>query len=72
MKLTFCELWENMQQDSSPIGDDGQESKAMAVIRTGNNLDGDNFWDDFVQICNDSAGLAELLGTRPEEISMWT
>lgn len=75
MQVSFLRLWENMQDDPGPLDDSGLESKSMSVIRTGDQLRGKkecgNFWDDFIQLCNDAVGLADLLGARPHEVQLW-
>ena len=51
-----------------------EDGKAMEVIRKGLNLRkpgcGD-FWEDFIDICNDADGLSELLDVEREKISKW-
>jgi hypothetical protein len=42
--------------------------KAMAVVRKGINLRED-FWDDFLSLCGDAAGMAELLDVPREKIT---
>lgn len=45
------------------------ETKIIA-IRAGNNLSND-FWDDFLKLCNQSHALSDLLGVRREVIASW-
>jgi hypothetical protein len=63
------------QEDDAALLDSGEESKAMRVVRTGislrSNKDCGNFWDDFISVCNDSEGLAELLDVPTEKIGNW-
>ena len=60
--------------DAPPLDDSGIESKAMQVIRVGNNLrskgDG-SFWDDFIRVIGNSEGIAELLGVSSDIVSRW-
>lgn len=59
----------------SPLMDSGEESKGLSVIRSGNSMrgedGGDSFWKDFMSLCGDSTGMAELLGVRPEQVNIW-
>ena len=74
-KASFLDLLERMQDDDAPpLDDSGIESKAMQVIRVGNNLrskgDG-SFWDDFIRVIGNSEGIAELLGVSSDIVSRW-
>jgi hypothetical protein len=54
--------------------DSGLETKAVQAVRAGENLRGEDetsFWDDFIQLCANSDGLAELLGVRREQVTSW-
>jgi len=67
-KVSFQRLWEHMyapEKDAEHI-----DTKSMKAIRTGIAVR-ENFWDDFVQVCNNSDAIAELLGVRPEQVSGW-
>lgn len=68
MKVSFRQLLENMyapEKDAEHI-----DTKSMKAIRTGIAVR-ENFWDDFLQVCNNADALAELLGVRPEQVSGW-
>jgi len=67
MGVSFAKLWEMMDQ---PVGDDDLDSKAMEAIRIGINIRED-FWDDFLQLINDSSALSDLLGIEEAKISGW-
>lgn len=73
--LTFLKLWEIMSsQESLPLNASGESSPAMRSIRRGLEMRGDSnrtFWDDFVQLCNDTDGVAELLGVQPDQVAGW-
>ena len=72
MAITFSELWEAM--DNSPLMDSGESNKADGIIRAGLDLrkdDEQSFWEDFMNLCGNSEGLAELLDVRPEQVSSW-
>lgn len=64
---SFQKLWENIQiqKESS-----SKEDKAVSVIRTGIGIR-DQFWDDFLQVINNSDGISELLGVPITQISGW-
>ncbi len=71
--ITFLRLWENMQEDQPLMTSDA--SLAAQTVRAGLNLRGKDagstFWDDFLQMCNNSAGMGELLDVRPEQVGRW-
>jgi hypothetical protein len=73
--ITFCQLMEAMDQVHSPLMDSGEESKGLSVIRSGNTMRGgetdDSFWEDFMALCGDYEGMAELLGVKPEQVNSW-
>jgi hypothetical protein len=66
-----------MEQDmagSSPLMDSGDETSGLRVIRSGMALrsEGDgSFWEDFLSLCNDADGLADLLGVKREIVASW-
>jgi hypothetical protein len=74
--VSFCQLWEQLDKDAeaSPLMDSGLETKAVQAIRVGENLRGEDepsFWEDFLQLCSNADGLAELLGVRREQVTSW-
>ena len=75
--LTFCMLAEAMERDMSrsiPLMDTGDETKGMAVIRSGKSLrneENGSFWEDLISLCSDAEGLADLLGVRREDVTTW-
>jgi hypothetical protein len=62
---SFWQLWEQMQNESSPV-----ETKAMKAVRTGLNLSED-FWDNFILICNNADAVADLLGVQEDKVRGW-
>lgn len=58
--MNFSNLLEQLEDDS----------KAIRAIRIGLNIR-DNFWDDFMQVCNNAEGLANLLNVRTEQVIKW-
>jgi len=82
MGLTYSELLALMEMatNQDPMSGDlmgsGQESSAMKVVRAGMNLREDEddmeFWNDFMQLCGDAEGMAELLGVKSAEVRRWT
>jgi hypothetical protein len=81
-KVSFQYLLEAMQQrdtdddGDAPLQGSGVDSKAVHVIRTGLNLrskqECGNFWEDFLQVCNNTDGMSELLDVRPDQIARWS
>ena len=55
--------------------DNNEETASTKVVRNGMNLrlkDGDSsFWNDFINLCNDSIGMGELLGVKESQIRTW-
>lgn len=48
-----------------------ENSKSILAIRAGLNVN-PQFWEEFMQVCNQSSALAELLGVRQEVIGGWS
>ncbi len=70
--VTFFELWEKL--DSSPKNDEFNR-KSIQVIRNGNDLHGDgdrSFWDEFIELCSNFEGMAELLDVDSSKVSSWS
>lgn len=80
MGLTYAEMLALMETNQDPMSGDlmgsGEETRAMKVVRAGMNLreseDDMEFWNDFMQLCGDAEGMAELLGVKPAEVRRWT
>lgn len=60
------QLWNNI----SLIKENVAETPAMKAIRTGLNID-DNFWNNFILICNNPEALSELLDVNMEKVASW-
>lgn len=69
--MNFRKLWENMKaaKDQAPESPE-IDPMAITAIRTGLGL-GEGFWDDFVQLLNNSEGLSALLDVSVDDISTW-
>ena len=69
---SLCRIIEQIEQEKEDqLALESYENfKAGVVIRTGMHLR-DDFWDDFIKICNQSQALSELLGVRKEVIARW-
>lgn len=57
--LSFREFRESAEED---------DKKAMEVVRKGMDL-GDRFWDDFLSLCGNASGMADLLGAPKEKVT---
>jgi len=71
---SFSELWDIMENNDSPLMGTGLDTEALSVVRAGKDLrqeEDSPFWDDFISLCSNSRGLAELLNVAPEKISNW-
>lgn len=64
--MTFHRLWENIQASKESPQDD----RGMSAIRTGIGIRKD-FWDDFLEVINNSDGLSELLDIPSFKIAEW-
>ena len=75
--VSFWQLQEQMEEepdDQQDLLNAVEDNKAMEVVRRGMNLRKPgcgNFWEDFIDICNDADGLSELLDVEREKISRW-
>lgn len=58
--LTFKEFQE--------VSDEKDDEKAVEVVRKGMNLN-KYFWDDFLSLCSNSDGMAQLLGAPKDKIT---
>ena len=71
--VSFRSLWEQMDK-KNPLMDSGIDSQALTAIRAGESLhaeDETSFWDEFITICSNREGLAELLDVSPDKVSNW-
>ena len=50
-------------------GDPRNDDKALEVVRKGMNLDGEDFWSNFLSLCGQADGMAALLGVPREKIT---
>jgi hypothetical protein len=68
-KMNFLKLWENM--NASKEGNQSEiNPDAISAIRTGMGVN-ETFWEDFIQVLNNSEGLSALLDIDIEEIATW-
>lgn len=70
--LSFQQLLEQMQK--SPLMTSGDDSRVLTAVRVGKDMhkEGDTpFWDEFIKLCGNTDGLAELLDVSPQKISSW-
>lgn len=70
--VSFRTLWEQME--NTPLMTSGEDSRALTAVRAGKSLhkeDETPFWDEFITICANREGLAELFDVSPEKISSW-
>lgn len=62
--MTFLEAWERSR------GLKESHTAAVDAIITGLNVSED-FWDNFILVCNNKGGMADLLNVTPEKIASW-
>jgi len=81
MTLSFQRLCEIMDRKKTALREEddmeggGGESAAMTVVRSGLDIRSDecgSFWDDFMNVCNNADGMAELLDVPAEQIANWS
>lgn len=67
--MNFLKLWENMNASK---GEPQQEISpdAISAIRTGIGVS-ETFWEDFIQVLNNSEGLSALLEVDIDDIITW-
>ena len=63
--MRFLEVWDKVCQFK-----EDHENLAVNAIFTGINV-ADDFWDNFIVVCNNKEGMAALLGVNPEKIASW-
>jgi hypothetical protein len=61
--MTLLQAWDK-------INENYDDASATSVIATGQNVD-ENFWDNFIVVCNNEDGLSALLNVPPEKILTW-
>lgn len=64
--MTFLEVLDRMRNHTFFES----ESSAIEVIQTGLNV-ADDFWDNFILVCNNKDGLGSLLDVPPEKVATW-
>lgn len=70
----LCEVLDREKSKSSPLMSSGQETQAMQVVRAGLHLrheEDRSFWEDFIDLCSNADGLADLLGVSREAVTSW-
>lgn len=63
--MTFLEAWEKTRSIKENHND-----AAIGAIFTGINV-AEDFWDNFILVCNNKEGLAALLNLSPEKVASW-
>jgi len=63
--MTFLEAWEKIHSVK-----ENHNHAAIDAIFSGINI-ADDFWDNFILVCNNKEGMAALLNVSPEKIASW-
>ena len=63
--MTFLEAWERVRSIKENTDD-----AAISAIFTGTNV-AEDFWDNFILVCNNKEGVAALLNVTPEKVVSW-
>lgn len=63
--MTFFEAWERVRSIK-----EHNDDAAITAIFTGINV-ADNFWDNFILVCNNKEGMSALLKVDSEKIASW-
>jgi hypothetical protein len=74
--ISFSQLLEQLEKnkDNTPLMTSGESGPALTVIKSGKELHGEgeaSFWEEFISLCSNSDGLAELLGVSREKVNSW-
>jgi len=68
--LNFAQINESLRiyrQDKK----EKDEQNALDLIDRGQNLYGEEFWTNFMNLCGDIDGFSALLGVNPQKIASW-
>lgn len=77
MVVSFAQLWEQIEKDKarrSPLMSSGEDNRALVIVRTGKEMHKEGqtpFWDEFISLCGNTDGLAQLLGVKPDQVRTW-
>ena len=63
--MSFFKAWEKVRQFREDT-----EDAALSAITTGDNV-ADDFWDNFIIVCNNREGMAALLGVSSDKVATW-
>lgn len=74
--VSFAQLLEQLEKnkENTPLMTSGESGPALTVIRSGKELHSEGetpFWDEFISLCSNSDGLADLLGVSREKVNSW-
>ena len=74
--VSFDQMWKYMETEdaTSPLMGSGEEGRAISVVRAGKDFRKEEetpFWDDFISLCANAQGLAELLDVNQDKVSNW-
>ncbi len=63
--MSFLKAWDKVRQFREDTDD-----AALSAIETGNNV-ADDFWNNFITVCNNKEGVASLLGVTTSKVATW-
>ncbi len=73
--VSFGQLLEELNKPkASPLMSNGEDGRILNVVRVGSEFheeDETSFWDEFIELCYNSEGLAQLLGVSREKVIGW-
>lgn len=72
--ISFAQLLEQLEKNQTPLMTSGEDGPILAVVKAGKEMRGDgeaSFWDEFISLCSNSEGLADLFGVSKEKINSW-
>ena len=70
--LSFASMIEQMKK--TPLMTSGDDSRALTALKSGKDLHDDDetsFWDEFMTLCSNRDGMAELLNVSADKVSSW-
>ena len=63
---SFLQVWESSLGSGQPV----EDTKAMRAVRAGLHIRED-FWQDFMNVCNNAEAMAALLDVRVDQVTSW-
>lgn len=72
--ISFAQLLEQLEKQKTPLMTSGEDGPALSVVKAGKEFRGEgetSFWDEFISLCSNSGGLADLFNVSKEKVNSW-